>query len=296
VKLGRPALRSVRNSQKQSRGTGSAGRPKGATGSTEAGRQALAHRIVATAASSQTDVKRRDSADASYTLVDDSKAGVAVATLPRAVGDREYSRALLGVKPIKARLVQQFTTSSVSASTALTTVYPIDITLASDISSWINLFDEMRMDNFEFIFFVYMQWSGSVTTPLTPVTCAFDPTDATAVTGHVANIKAARCFGPALPILSNGVSGTAGVLMGGPLQTVPRGHYSLGSGPLMRTVLPGSSGGVLAPNPVQGAWVPATTASAIGGYYKFYGSNPGASLAWATQAWCIMHCEFRMRG
>jgi len=214
-------------------------------------------------------------------------------------GDREYARTLLGTKPIKARLIQEISFSGGSANTVFNSVFPADIALAGDISSWVNLFDEMRMDSLEFLcipLITSTSAGASVNLGIWPWTVGFDPTEVAAVSSNAANLKATKCLGPLQTGFPNGnqisPSGTMAILQ----DVTERGHLSLKSGPLMRSVLPGDSGGVLSPNPVQGAWVPTTTASAVGGYYKFYVPPLGASVAFGAYVWFIINCEFRMRG
>jgi len=255
----------------------------------------LAHRIVSAVAKE---------AKSSFVSVSapDAKGDVKVAVAsPSAglLGDREYARTMLGMKPIRAQLVQEFSFSAGSANTVYSNVFPADLALAGDISSWINLFDEMRMTSIEGLFLPLLTSTSagaSVNIGIWPFTIGFDPDESPAVTSNSANIKSTKHLGPIPTAFSNGTqaspSGTIAIIQ----SMTERGHLRLSSGPLMKSVLPPSSGGVLSPNPVQGAWVPTTTASAVGGYWKFYVPPLGASIAFGTYAWFIFDCEFRMRG
>jgi len=229
--------------------------------------------------------------------IKEQKDGLMVVAPQVELGGRSFARAMVGSQPVRTVVVQEFARSSVSANSALNTVYPIDLALGSDIASWLNLFDEMRMDSLHAMFVVTLAYGASTSNPAyLPMSASFDPSQNTAITGHAANLKADHFIGPFLPLISNGVSAANTQYMAGPVNTTSRGHYALSSGPLMRNTLPISSGGVLLPTPVQGAWVPTTTGTAVGGYFKLYAEAPGASLTWGSQLWCRINCEFRVRG
>jgi len=255
----------------------------------------LAHRIVAAAAkeakSSFVSISAPDAKGDVKTVVASPSVGL--------LGDREYARTMLGMKPIRAQLVQEFSFTAGSANTVFNTVFPADIALAIGISSWINLFDEMRMTSIEGLFLPLLTSTSagaSVNTGIWPWTIGFDPDESPAVSSSGANIQSTRHLGPLPSAFPNGTqaspSGTIAVIQA----MTEKGHLRLASGPLMKSVLPPSSGGVLAPNPVQGAWVPTTTSSAVGGYWKFYVPPLGPSIAFGTYAWFVFDVEFRMRG
>lgn len=258
-------------------------------------RQAIAHRLIAATICDES----KD-----YVTVDAKQPAVPKTVQTKAVitsrpSDREYARTMLGMRPVKTQLVQEFSFTSGSSNTVFNTVFPADLALAGDISSWLNLFDEMRMESLEALL-LPLTTSASVGSSLNagiwPWTVAFDPDTVGAVSSNSANVKASKHLGPLPSGFPNGTqftpSGTCAVLQAVTMQ----GHLRLPSGPLMKAVLPGSSGGVLAPNPVQGAWVPTTTASAVGGYYKFYVPPLGPSIMFGVYVWIIMNVEFRMRG
>jgi len=296
VKMGRPPLKTVKHANPaRPSGPPQAKVAKGPTGS---GKGFADHRL-AIVKRLMSPVTADEKADASYThLSNDSKAGVVVAAVPRALsGDREFQRTLLGTKPIKTVLVQEFAASSGTINTAYAVVFPADICLCGDISSWLNLFDEMRCDGTEMRAIPYVG-SSSTSQPVQPLvfTAAFDPDQAAAVTSNQANLKSTRHIGPIATGLANGVSMGAGQYVSCIIPTTHCGYISLHSGPLMRSVLPGSSGGVLQPNPVQGAWVPTTTSSAVVGYYKWYCELIGPQQYFGTRTWIMYQMEFRVRG
>jgi len=229
--------------------------------------------------------------------IKEQKDGLMVVTPRSELGGKEFARTMLGTKPYRTNLIQEFAASNGANNTAYVVVFPADIALASDISSWLNLFDEMRMDALEMRSVPYLGSSGG-TTAVSPLiwTAAFDPDQAAAVSSNAANLKATRHIGPSPIGISNGVSLATGQYTLCAFPVTSNGHVVLHSGKLEREVLPGSSGGVLAPNPVRGAWVPTTTASAVGGYFKWYGEAIGTNAYMGTRTYIVFTAEFRIRG
>jgi hypothetical protein len=229
--------------------------------------------------------------------VKEQKDGLMVVSPASELGGREFARTMLGTKPYRTNLVQDFAPANGTVNTAYTQVYPVDIALASDIASWLNLFDDMRMDAIEMRAIPYTG-SNAAAQPVSPLvwTAAFDPEQSGAVSSNAANLKSTRHIGPCPTGISNGVSQGAGQYSLCVFPVSPRGHVSLHSGPLAREVLPISSGGVLSPNPVRGAWVPTNTASAVGGYFKWYAEVLGTQQFFGTRCSFIITAEFRIRG
>jgi len=274
--------------RERQRANKSLGKGPGAT-QAPADRMIMAHKLVAASAAE---------AKASFVSVStpDSKGEVKVSVARGISSDREYARTMLGTRPIKAQLVQEFAVNNNTVNTAYQLVLPADVTLAGDIASWLNLFDEMRMMSLELLAmpFVFSQ-SATTPIPMVPMTIAFDPDQSTAVSSNQANIKATKHLGPMFTGVPNGVTASTNQNAATYLQVSEKGHLSLKSGPLPHSVLPISSGGVLAPNPVQGAWVPTNTASAVGGYFKYY-APAVSSISWSSYNFIIFDVEFRMRG
>jgi len=229
--------------------------------------------------------------------VKEQKDGLMLVSPTTELGGREFARTMLGTKPYRTVLVQEFSNSVGTNNTVYNIVFPADLALASDITSWLSLFDEMRGDSTEMRAIPYVGASAAAQ-PISPLvySLAFDPMEAAAVSSTAANIKATRHIGPLSTGISTGVSIGASQY-GSCLNTVTnRGHLSLHSGPLIRDVLPASSGGVLQVNPVCGSWVPTTTASAVLGYYKWYAEALSVSQFFGTRCYIMMTAEFRIRG
>jgi len=230
----------------------------------------------------------------------EGKDGMLVTAVPTGVSvSRDYARTLIGVKPYRVNATQEFTASTGTANAAYTTAYPADYTLSYQYTSMLNLFDEVRCIEFEARFIaVSASTTGgpNQTLPNAVYSVAFDPDDGTASSGNDENLSSSRHVGPIPVCFNTGTTISATQMLSSGISVMPSGHISLKSGKLVSSVLPTSSGGVLSPNPVQGAWVPTTTASAVAGYVKFYAPALGANMTLSTKVFIIYTLEFRMRG
>jgi hypothetical protein len=197
----------------------------------------------------------------------------------------------------KATLVLDLGAVTGTAATALTTSIPCDLTGCGDYSSWLNLFDEVRVNAVKLKTIV--GGKGSATVSVDPISAvgsvSFDPCDATAPSSVQANIKATHHLGPFT--IGNSVGTTIGtnVYSQTVANTSNRGYMELGPISLVPQ-LPKNSAGTMGPSPVGSDWVPTTNGAIVAAYFKFYCEAPAANLAWAHRSFVFFDVEFRMRG
>jgi len=211
-------------------------------------------------------------------------------------GGSGLARTVFGMKPVKARLVYDFSLVTSSANTALTTVLPCDLAAANNVQSWINLFDEVRVRQVHLTAAVGAGGSGGSGAGGGSyfVTCAWDPTDSTAVASTAENFEATR------HALCIGGSSTPSTLPTGSVCSAivasrPNGLFELSSGRLVEQIM-GNSAGTVNPSPIGGDWIPCTSAAIVVGYFKYYIPAAGSNQVTFHRSLIAFECEFRMRG
>lgn len=222
----------------------------------------------------------------------------ALVTLTRPPSEsKEFAKTLLGSRPIQAILVQDIGLVTGVANTTYTTIISPDLISCASMTNWISLFDEVRVNYVELLCMPSFTTAlASSVIPVIPWSIAFDPDTTVAAASTAENLESTHHIGPLQSGNPTGITSGLNQYFSTLQQTTEVGHLKLSSGRLMRSALPGNSGGVQAINPVQGNWVPTTTTSAIPGYFKPYVPALGANVVFGAYLWARFHCEFRMRG
>jgi hypothetical protein len=232
--------------------------------------------------------------DGKEVVADEKKASKS--PLDRGMVTRLMATSIKRAKTVKAVLVLDLGAVTGSANTALTTVIPCDLTGCGDYSSWLQLFDEVRVNSVKLV--ATIGGTATATAALSTLvhgTISFDPCDATAVSGVTQNLKATHHVGPFL--IGNVTGTTIGTnqFCSTLATTSQKGYVELGPIKLVPQ-LPKNSAGTMGPSPVGSDWVPTTDAAIVAAYFKFYCEAPGASLAWRHRSYVFFDVEFLMRG
>jgi hypothetical protein len=211
--------------------------------------------------------------------------------------NRLFAASMTRGKRVKATLVQDLSEVIGTAATALTTSIPCDLTQCGDYSSWLNLFDEVRVNSVKLKTLVGGLGSATVATSPTKAvgSIAFDPTDATAVTTVIANLKAEHHLGPFTIGSVTGTTIGTNVYSQTRLACGREAYMELGPIRLVPQ-LPKNSGGTQGVAAVGSDWVPTTNGSIVAAYFKFYCEAPSSNLAWVHRSFLFFDVEFRMRG
>jgi hypothetical protein len=212
---------------------------------------------------------------------------------------RGLARSLFGNRVVRTRITQQIATATVAANTAMASSLPADMALASDITSILNLFDEIRCHEVKCEALVGAL-SNNTTVALginVLFGMHFDPIDSTAPTS-LNELKNSSIHTDLHPMYQNtGFSFATGNFVTSKFAVQPSNWLHLSSGKLVKDVLPPSSGGVLAPSPIGGNWVPTASAALVVGYFKLYGEDPQTNdLSWMYRAFMHYDIELRFRG
>jgi hypothetical protein len=224
--------------------------------------------------------------------------GKPTTTVERPVGaERDMARQALGNKPVRAVLCQSISATSGSANTVYAPVLPADITLTNNWTSWVSLFDEVRIDRCCAYVNAYFTASGTTTVRADNVwTMSCDPDDVAAETSIQNAMIAPYHTGPhtfgnfiTLAPASAGIWPAKGTSGDG-------GLVSLRSPKLPRSSLPPNSGGVQSVNPVRGDWTSCVSASIVGCYYKLFFEAAGANVTAGQRTFITYEAEFRFRG
>lgn len=197
----------------------------------------------------------------------------------------------------KTTLVLDHGLTTGTAATALATVLSADLTSATGFSSFLNLFDEVRVQAVKLLTIpgITATGAGVIDGNSAVGSVAFDPTDSTAVSSIAANLTASHHLGPFQMGQPNGVSLTTGQFAAVLQNVSPKGYMELGPVPLVNQ-LPLNTGGIQGLQPLGSDWVPVRDAAIITSYWKFYMETPTANIAWNHRSFTIFSAEFRMRG
>jgi len=228
----------------------------------------------------------------------DSRAVSAAGVVARPFGsEREFSRTILGSKPVKACLLLSGSGSS-SANAAYTGVVNADLATTTQFAQWGALFDEVRcVGSFLRFTLVAVGAAATLPTPADRVWCvAWDPSDNAPFASQEDACYQTRHIGPVPMSFSNGVSVGSGQVLSCALPVTKYGHFELKALPPLKGQLPVDGGSTLSDRPVGADWCPCTSPNIIMGYYKFYVPALGASINSFLTYFMFMEAEFKFQG